>query len=51
MGKGKGEDVSLRCERKQFRERGLKIGETDELVIFVISVMVVSLMKYIIILQ
>ena len=35
----------LRCERKQFldRDRGLKVGETDERVIFIIFVVVSSL--------
>ena len=34
-----------RCERKQFldRVRGLKVGETDERVIFIICVVVSSL--------
>ena len=31
------------CERKLFRDRGLKGGETDELVIFVVFVMASSL--------
>ena len=45
MEKGKEEDVGLRCDRKQFRnkDRGLKVGETDERVIFVIFAMVLSL--------
>ena len=43
-GGGKKREV-LRCERKQFRDRdrGFKVGETDERVIFVIFVMVSSL--------
>ena len=37
MGEGQGE--VLRCERKLFRDcdKGLKVGETDKLVIFVIA--------------
>ena len=44
-GEGKGEEVGFRRERKQFRDRdkGLKIGEADERVIFVIIVMGSSL--------
>ena len=45
MGEGKGEEAGLRYERKQFLDkvRGLKVGETDERVIFVICVVVSSL--------
>ena len=41
-GEGKGEEVGLRFERKQFRDRvrGLKVGETDARVRFVIFVVV-----------
>ena len=37
MWEGKREEVCLRCEGKQFwdSDRGLKVGETDERVIFV----------------
>ena len=42
---GGGEKRQVLSERKQFRhrDRGLKVGETDERVIFVIFVMVSSL--------
>ena len=42
MGKKREKRYVLRCERKQFRDRvkGLKIGETDERVIFVICVVI-----------
>ena len=47
MGGGgvKGEEVGLRCEGNHFRdrERGSMVGETDELVIFIILVVVLSL--------
>ena len=45
MGKEREKSQILRCERKQSRDRvrGLKVGETDELLIFVIYVVVSSL--------
>ena len=45
MGKERKKSQILRCERKQFRDRvrGLKVGETDERLIFVIYVVVSSL--------
>ena len=41
MGKKREKRQVLRCERKLFQDRdtGLKVGETDQLVIFVIFVM------------
>ena len=45
-GKEREKRYVLRCERKQFRDRnrGLKVDETDERVIFIIFVMISLLM-------